>query len=283
MPATTGSGTAASCPHERARMTPIPLTPRDLAAAATLLLADGVLSLLLGLGLHRRLLVAGARMVVQLVLVGYVLRLVFAAASPALTLLVVFLMAVVATREVAARPAVRLGRLGNHAIAGATVAVSTGLTAALALGTAIRPSPWWDPRYAIPLVGIILGSVLNAASLSLDGVLERAGLQRAAIEAQLALGVPFRAAIRPVVRAAARTGLLPVVNQMSAAGVVTLPGIMTGQILAGMDPLEAVRYQILLMFLLAGSSGLAAVLAATLAARRLTDGRERLRLDRLRG
>ncbi len=85
-----------------------------------------------------------------------------------------------------------------------------------------------------------------------------------------------------VPRLVARTGLLPVVNQMSAAGVITPPGTMTGQILAGMDPLEAVRYQILPMFLLAGSSGLAAVLVAMRAARRLTDGRERLRLDRLR-
>jgi putative ABC transport system permease protein len=69
---------------------------------------------------------------------------------------------------------------------------------------------------------------------------------------------------------------------MSAAGVVTLPGIMTGQILAGFDPVEAVKYQILLMFLLSGGSGLAALIASYLAAWRLTDDRQRLRLDRLR-
>jgi putative ABC transport system permease protein len=70
---------------------------------------------------------------------------------------------------------------------------------------------------------------------------------------------------------------------MSAAGIITLPGIMTGQILAGMDPVEAVKYQILLMFLLAGSSGLTSVGVAFLAAWRLTDSRQRLRLDRLSG
>ena len=70
-------------------------------------------------------------------------------------------------------------------------------------------------------------------------------------------------------------------NQMSAAGIVTLPGIMTGQILAGMDPMQAVKYQILLMFLLAGGSGLAAVAVAYLGARQLTDSRQRLRIDRL--
>jgi putative ABC transport system permease protein len=75
--------------------------------------------------------------------------------------------------------------------------------------------------------------------------------------------------------------MVPIINQMSAAGIVTLPGIMTGQILAGLEPIEAVKYQILLMFLLAGASGLAAVATAFLAARRLTDERQRLRLDRL--
>ena len=239
-------------------MTPILLTPSDLALASLLLVANGVLSLLLGLGLHRQLAIAGARMVLQLVLVGYVLRLVFAAGSPALTLLIVAMMAVVATREIAARPKARLAGFGNYAIAGAAVSVSTGLTAILALTTVIRPQPWWDPHYAIPLAGIILGSVLNSASLSLDSVLRGVVLERPGIEAQLALGISYRQATRAIVRDAARIGLLPVVNQMTAAGVITLPGIVTGQILAGLDPLEAVKYQILLMFLLSGSSGLAA-------------------------
>jgi len=264
-------------------MTPILLTPSDLALAALLLVADGVLSIILGLGLHKRLAVAGARMVVQLLLVGYVLRLVFASGHPAITLLLIMVMALVATREIGARPRARLARFGNYAIAGTAVAVSTGLTAVLALTTAIRPQPWWDPHYAIPLAGIILGSVLNAASLSLDSVLRGVMLERPGIEAQLALGVPYAHAMRPLMREAARVGLLPVVNQMTAAGVITLPGIMTGQILAGLDPVEAVKYQILLMFLLAGSSGLAAVLVAGLTVRRLTDPRQRLRLDRLHG
>jgi UDP-glucose/iron transport system permease protein len=105
--------------------------------------------------------------------------------------------------------------------------------------------------------------------------------ERLAIEARLSLGHTYREAIAPLVREAIRRGLLPIINQMSAAGIVTLPGIMTGQILAGLDPLEAVKYQILLMFLLSGGSGLSALAVSYLAAWRLTDERERLRLDRL--
>ena len=87
--------------------------------------------------------------------------------------------------------------------------------------------------------------------------------------------------MRGLIRTSVRRALLPIINQMSAAGIITLPGIMTGQILAGMDPLEAAKYQILLMFLLSGGSGLAAVAVVYLAAMRLTDDRQRLRIDRL--
>jgi putative ABC transport system permease protein len=263
-------------------MTPILLTPADLAFAALLVLADGALSLALGLGLHRQLGLAAARLVVQLVLVGYVLRAVFALGSAALTLLIILLMALAAAREVAARPERQFTRFGNYAIAAGVVAAATAVTAGLALATAIRPHPWWRPHEAIPLAGIILGSVLNAGSLALDTMLDGAVRERPAIEARLSLGVPFGTALRPLLRNAARRGMLPIINQMSAAGIITLPGIMTGQILAGMDPLEAVKYQILLMFLLAGASGLTAVGIAFAAAWRLTDGRGRLRLDRLK-
>lgn len=263
-------------------MTPILLTPADLAVAALLIVLDGALSLALGLRLHRQIAIATARMVVQLLLVGYLLRLVFALGSPALTLLIVVLMTCIAAREVATRPLRRLAGFGNYVVATAVVTAATGVTAALALTTAIQPHPWWNPHYAIPLAGIILGSVLNAGSLSLDSMLDGAVQERAAIEARLALGTSFADAIRPLIRNAARRGMVPIINQMSAAGIITLPGIMTGQILAGMDPLEAVKYQILLMFLLAGSSGLTAVGIAFMTAARLSDARQRLRLDRLR-
>lgn len=264
-------------------MNAIPLTPRDIAVAASLILVDGLLSVALRLDLHRQLLWAAARMVVQLLLVGLVLRSVFAIASPPLTLAVILAMTLMAGREVAARPRQKLARHGNFAAGSVAVCVATAITATLALTTAIRPQPWYDPRYAITLAGIILGNAMNAASISLDSILDSARGQRAAIEAQLALGATFRHATAALVRAAVRRGLLPSINTMSAAGIITLPGIMTGQILAGMPPMEAVKYQILLMFLLTGGSGLAAVTVVFLALRRLTDPRQRLRLDRLNG
>jgi len=260
----------------------IVLQPGDLVIAAALLVLDGGLSVALGLGLHRAMLIAAARMAVQLLLIGVVLRTVLQSGSGAATVGILVVMTLVAVREAAARPRHRLARHGNYWVAGLAVGASTALAALLALTTALRPEPWWNPRYAIPVTGIVLGSAFGTASLTLDGVLGAAAAARAGIEARLALGHPFAAATRPLVADAIRRGLMPVLNQMAAAGLVTLPGTMTGQILAGLDPVEAVKYQILLMLLLAGASALAAIITAQLAARRLTDGRQRLRLDRLR-
>ncbi len=259
------------------------LTPGDLAIAAVLIVLDAAISVVLRLGLHRQLAIAAVRMVLQLLLIGVILSRVFALASPPVTLLVVAVMVVIAGREVAVRPERRLVRFGNYAVGAAAVAFATGVTSILALTTALRPHPWYEARYAIPLAGIVLGNVLNAASLALDSLLGGVVRERAAIEAQLCLGATSREAMGGLVRTAIRRGLLPVVNAMSASGVVTLPGIMTGQILAGIDPMEAVKYQILLMFLLSGGAGLGAVAVAFLAVRRLTDARHRLRLDRLSG
>jgi putative ABC transport system permease protein len=263
-------------------MTPILLTPLDISVAASLIILDAALSIWLRLRLHRQIAIAAARMVVQLVAIGYVLRFIFSLNNPAATLLLILVMALVAAREVAARPERRFRDQSNFVIGFVSVGFATFVTALLALTTAIRPQPWFDPHYAIPLAGIILGNVLNSASLSLDSLLGSVRRERQAIEARLSLGESYREAISPLVREAIRRGLLPIINQMSAAGIVTLPGIMTGQILAGLDPLEAVKYQILLMFLLSGGSGLSALAASYLAAWRLTDDRQRLRLDRLR-
>lgn len=263
-------------------MNAIHLGTWDLLAAALLIVLDAALSLALGLGLHRQILVAAVRMVAQLTIVGLVLRHVFATSSAVATLAVVLFMIAAAAREVATRPTQRLKRHMNYRISAAVVSCAGFATVLLALTTAVRPTPWYEPRYAIPLMGIVLGSVLNAASLALDGILDGVVRERARIEARLALGTPFREAIGPLVRNATRRGMIPVANQMSAAGIITLPGIMTGQLLAGMDPVDAVKYQILLMFLLAGASGLASVGAALLAIRALSDDRQRLRVDRLR-
>ncbi|MDH1071534.1 iron export ABC transporter permease subunit FetB [Pseudomonas nitroreducens] len=263
-------------------MTPLQLSVPELALAALLILAAAALSWALRLGLQRTLLVSAARLVVQLVLVGLFLRQVFALSSPWLTALVVAVMLGAATFEVGSRQRRRLTGFWHLGIGGGAVGIATLGTALFALAGSLRPTPWYDARHAIPLVGIILGTAMNAASLALNQVFASVTRERAAIEARLALGADRHTALSGLIRRALYTGLIPTLNQMAAAGIITLPGIMTGQILAGMDPLDAARYQILLMFLLAGAGFIAALGAVYLSLWRLTDPRERLRLDRLR-
>lgn len=258
------------------------LHPLDLSIAASLLIVDIALSIVLRLGLHRQIAIAGARMVVQLVMIGYVLKFIFALNNPLATGAIVMVMTLVAAREVAARPDRALIHGQNYLIGLVSVAGAALLASVFALITAIRPDPWYDPHYAIPLVGIILGSVLNAGSIALDGVLSGVEAAQPGIEARLMLGRSYWSSMGPLIRGSIRRGMVPIINQMSAAGIITLPGIMTGQILAGLDPVEAVKYQILLMFLLSGASGLVAVAVAYAAAWRLTDTRHRRRLDHLR-
>jgi len=262
-------------------MNPILLSTGDLVLASGLIVAGALLSLAMSLGIHRTLLVAAIRMVVQLLLVGFVLRIAFSIASPWLTLILVVAMILAAAREAGSRQERRLDGRWQWLLGLASVSIPTIVVTVLALVTALRPSPWYDARHAIPLAGIILGNAMNAASLTLQTTFNAAWHQRQAIDARLALGADRQTALRPILRQAVRSGLLPTINTMAAAGIITLPGIMTGQILAGMDPIEAARYQILLMFLLSGGSILAVVLAAWLALWRLTDARHRLRLDRL--
>ncbi|MDH0289057.1 iron export ABC transporter permease subunit FetB [Pseudomonas sp. GD04087] len=263
-------------------MTPLQLSVPELALAAILIVAAAALSWALRLGLQRTLLISAARLVVQLVLVGLFLRQVFALSSPWLTALVIAVMLGAATFEVGSRQRRRLVGLWHLGIGGSSVGIATLGIALFALAGSLRPTPWYDARHAIPLVGIILGTAMNAASLALNQVFAGVTRERAAIEARLALGADRHTAFSGLIRRALYTGLIPTLNQMAAAGIITLPGIMTGQILAGMDPLDAARYQILLMFLLAGAGFIAALGAVYLSLWRLSDPRERLRLDRLR-
>lgn len=261
----------------------VPLDYFDLALASLLVLLNGALSLAFRLRLEWPLAIAATRMTVQLLLVGLVLHLLFAVSSPWFTLGIALLMTGFAGREVFARQARRFRGGWSYGLGTGTLMVAAMLVTMLGLATAVRPDPWYDPRFAIPLLGMVLGNTMNGVSLGLDQLTTRAVEQRVAVEARLALGARGFEAMSVITRPALRAGMMPVINSMSATGLVSLPGMMTGQILAGVEPAQAVKYQVLVMFLIAGATGCGTLGAVMLGAWRLTDSRQRLRLDRLRG
>lgn len=253
----------------------------DLALAALLVLLNAGLSLALGLGVERRLLVAAGRMVVQLLLMALVLRWLFEHQAAGLTLLAAMVMVLFAGREVMARQDRRFSGWWAYGLGTGSMLLASFLITLFALTTQVRPDPWYDARYALPLLGMVLGNTMNGISIGLNSLTTLAARDRPAIEARLALGATRWAALRHVTRHALRTGLISIINAMAAAGLVFIPGMMTGQILAGADPFEASKYQILIMFLIAGGTAVGSLSAVMLGAWRLTDGRHRLRLDRL--
>jgi putative ABC transport system permease protein len=128
----------------------------------------------------------------------------------------------------------------------------------------------------------MLGNTMTGVALTLDYLTKNAWQSRAVLESRLLLGEDWRSAIGQMMRDSVRTGMIPIINAMAAAGIISIPGMMTGQILAGNSPLTAAKYQILIMFMITAGTGFAAVLASWIGAKRLFDNRQRLRLDRLR-
>jgi putative ABC transport system permease protein len=188
----------------------------------------------------------------------------------------------VAGWEVVARQHRRLKGWWGYGIGTGSMFLSSFVLAIFALAVVIQAEPWYAPRYAIPILGMLLGNTMNAIALSLDRLTESAWDQRDVIEQRLMLGQDRKEATSKITKAAVRSAFIPVINAMAVAGIVSLPGMMTGQILAGNEPGDAVRYQILIFFLIAAGAGFGMILAVRLGQRRLFDGRDRLRLDRLR-
>lgn len=262
-------------------MNVIPLSPFDLALAAALVLALAALSWRWNLGLERSMLIAALRTTLQLLLIGLVLEALFAHARLVWISLLGLAMLLLAAREVMARQKRRLIGPWGFGVGAASMFVSAFAVTVFALLILVRPTPWYAPQYAIPLLGMLLGNSMNGIALGIDHLTKGMVEGRAAIEGRLTLGATWSEAVAPLRRESIRVGLIPIINAMAAAGVISLPGMMTGQILAGSPPIEAVQYQILIMFLIAAVTGLGSLTAVLLVSRRLFDARERLRLERL--
>ena len=262
-------------------MNVISLSAFDLSLAAILVLILAFVSVILKLDLASRIVIAAIRTVVQLLLIGLVLKALFAQVNLLYVAALSVFMLLVAGREVMARQQRKFGGLWGYGLGTLSMFISSFTLTVYALVVVVSTDPWYTPQYAIPLLGMILGNTMTGVSLALDKLTTTAWQQRAVIEARLILGQDWKTAIGDITRDSVRIGMIPMINAMAAAGIVSLPGMMTGQILSGTEPLEAVKYQILIMFLITAGTGFSAMLATWIGARRLFDDRQRLRLERL--
>ena len=259
----------------------VELTNFQVALAAGLIVINGVVSVALRLRLEKTLVIASIRTVIQLSLVGLVLAWVFRLDRWYVVVAIASLMTLVAGFAAANRskrtfPGIRL-------ITTVSVWTSAWLLTGYVLFVVFRDLPkWYEPQYAIPLLGMVLGNTLNGISVGLSTLAESLVRSRDQVETLIALGATrWEAAAEPM-REAVRTGMIPIVNSMMVVGLVSLPGMMTGQIISGMDPAQAVRYQIVIMFLIAGATALGTVTVVVLSVRQVFDADHRFKIETIK-
>ncbi len=190
-----------------------------------------------------------ARMIIQLILIGYALNFIFGSHSAPLVCAILAVM-LTAAGYIALRPVRGRPGLYRHTL----TAISGGglFTLVIVAGPVLDLTPWYEPRYLIPLAGMIFATAMNAVSLAAER-----------FYAERDQGIPLAAARSTALKAA----LIPITNSLFAVGLVSLPGMMTGQILSGVSPLIAVRYQIMVMCMVYGASGLASSIFLALVTR----------------
>ncbi len=240
------------------------------ASVVLVLLAAGVTGWQ-RLGISREILWASLRAFVQLLAVGAVLSLLFAHAGLLGALAWLTVMVAVAGVEASSR-ASGLPRALPTATTGVAVGAATTLGVLLVLGVVA-----FQPRVVVPVGGMVISTCMQVAALVMRGLRNAARDLRPQVEARLSLGLTAEQAFEGYTREAVRTALTPTILATKVVGIISLPGAMTGLILAGVDPLTAIRYQIVVMYMLLAAGAVTALVTARMGSRSLFDEAQRLR------
>ena len=257
----------------------IELDPIDLVGALGLMAIAIGLSSWQKLGLEFQLAIATGRTVVQLLVVGSVLAVIFDLKDPVAipgVLGILMVMLTIATITTRNRVGKKIPRL-IPVVFGALF-FSTALTLSYTNLLIIHPRTWYEPQYLIPLAGIVLGNAMNGAAIAGERFVSSLKSSRLEIETHLSLGATPQQAVETYRKEAIRAGLIPTLNQMMIVGVVRLPGMITGQLLSGIEPLNAASYQILIMFMIAFANLTTTVLVTQGVARQFFNAQAQLQL-----
>lgn len=244
-------------------------TGQLLLALAFVVIAQ-VSSFVFHLGLNRDIAVGTLRTFAQLFLMGYALTFILGSGSFPLTIGIFVVMVVSAVFIIKGR--VKERQVAYILPTFATMLISYFATALFVSSMVIGSTPWWEPRYFIPAGGMVIGNSMSALAIALERFFRELRQQREMVEMRLSLGANYREASAEIFRNAVTAGMIPSINAMMGVGLVFIPGMMSGQILSGTDPLVAIRYQIVVMLMLVGSTAVSSV-AVMLFIRRRCFGR----------
>ncbi|BFZ59647.1 hypothetical protein YB2330_000661 [Saitoella coloradoensis] len=259
------------------------LTNFNVLLASVSLLLNAILSLSLNLRLSTPLLVAALRCFVQLSLLGVILKTVFTSQNPWTVSAMGGALVILGAWEATWNRSKRRfeGMFWSTLLSmGLTCVICASLASRWAMGS----TPWWSPERFIPVLGMSLGNAIAGISVGVGYVLNVLGTaEREKVELSLAFGATRWEATRPLLREAIRLATLPSITQMSVMGLISIPGTMTGTILGGADVDQAVKYQLVLIFVISGCTGVATVMAVWACLAVVVDERHRVRPERIYG
>ena len=229
----------------------------NVAITTVMVIAAGLCSLYLKLRLEKDILVGTIRTFIQLFLLGYILKYVFAINNPVFILIIFMFMIYNAACIIAGR--VQEKRVPYFLPVLLTMLFSYMIINTFVMSIIVEAKPWYNPVYFIPIGGMIIGNSMNALAISINIWFGSLKKDRDKIELYLSLGASHIESTSDNFKYSIKAGMIPSINALMSVGVVSIPGMMTGQILAGTDPLIAIKYQIVIMLLLVGSTTLTTV------------------------
>ncbi|MCX0501776.1 iron efflux ABC transporter permease subunit FetB [Erwinia billingiae] len=222
------------------------------------------------LGLEKDIVWSIARAIVQLIIVGYVLKYIFDLNNRWLTVLMVLFICV----NAALNARKRSRNIGNaFMLSFIAITVSTTLTLAILV---LSGSIEFMPMQVIPISGMIAGNAMVAVGLCYSNLNQRFADNRQKIQEMLSLGASIKTASGTLIRDSIRAAMIPTVDAAKTVGLVSLPGMMSGLIFAGIDPVKAIKYQIMVTFMLLGTASISTIIAGYLAYRRFYTARAQL-------
>lgn len=237
-----------------------PISFRRLGLSLLCPILVTIISRKLRLNIERKILIACLRTILQLLLTGYVLLgFIFTINNPFLVFTYLLCMGLIASLEVVSRQVFTYDMHFRDSLL--AVVMGGGLIGAYGSIVVFHPSPWWDPKVMVPTAGMIIGNSVSGPSLAVDRLLSEITEKRHEAETRLAFGATALEACAPTVQSAILAALVPTLNQMSVVGLVSIPGMMTGQLLGGASPLVASEYQMAILWLLCGCSAISTTVA----------------------
>lgn len=248
------------------------LTLGQLWLAALLVLVAMAVSTWQKLGLAKSLAIGAVRATVQLMIMGYVLVAVFESTNPWLIGLMLLLMTAIAAYTASGRQKTNPAdkhRVGMYAFV--SILISSALTLTFITQGVIELDPWYSAQYWIPMGGMIIANSMNAAALGAERFASELSARRMEVETLLSMGANPRVACQRLMQRAVTAAMMPTVSGLMVVGLVSLPGMMSGQILSGISPLLAIRYQLVVQFMIACAAALTSTLIVILYGRSFFD------------